>query len=52
MPVLDLITTTIVSIHHLLSRKNNNGMPDFDKDSDPFGGSGSSIDISDDDLPF
>jgi len=27
-------------------------MPDFDKDSDPFGGSGSSIDISDDDLPF
>ena len=32
--------------------QNNNGMPDFDKDSDPFGGSGSSIDISDDDLPF
>ncbi|GCF92400.1 single-stranded DNA-binding protein [Enterococcus florum] len=28
----------------------NNTMPDFDRDSDPF--SGSSIDISDDDLPF
>jgi len=31
---------------------NSSGMPDFDRDSDPFGGSGSTIDISDDDLPF
>ena len=29
-----------------------NEMPDFDRDSDPFGGTGSTIDISDDDLPF
>lgn len=28
------------------------GMPDFDRDSEPFSGSGSTIDISDDDLPF
>ncbi|MGM0219015.1 single-stranded DNA-binding protein [Enterococcus sp. AZ126] len=34
------------------SQSNNNGMPDFDRDSDPFGGTGSTIDISDDDLPF
>jgi single-strand DNA-binding protein len=34
------------------SQSNNNGMPDFDRDADPFGGSGSTIDISDDDLPF
>jgi len=27
-------------------------MPDFDRDSEPFSGSGSTIDISDDDLPF
>ena len=32
------------------SRSAKNTMPDFDRDSDPF--SGSSIDISDDDLPF
>ncbi|MGX7351995.1 single-stranded DNA-binding protein [Enterococcus canis] len=29
-----------------------NDMPNFDRDVDPFGGAGSSIDISDDDLPF
>ncbi|MEI5994005.1 single-stranded DNA-binding protein [Candidatus Enterococcus mansonii] len=34
------------------SQSNNNGMPDFDRDADPFAGSGSTIDISDDDLPF
>lgn len=34
------------------SQSNNNGMPDFDRDTDPFGGTGSTIDISDDDLPF
>ncbi|MGX7245426.1 single-stranded DNA-binding protein [Enterococcus quebecensis] len=34
------------------SQSNNNGMPDFDRDSDPFGGTGATIDISDDDLPF
>jgi single-strand DNA-binding protein len=34
------------------SQNNKNGMPDFDKDADPFSGSGSTIDISDDDLPF
>lgn len=34
------------------SQSSNNGMPDFDRDSDPFSGSGSTIDISDDDLPF
>lgn len=34
------------------SQSSNNGMPDFDRDSDPFGGTGSTIDISDDDLPF
>ncbi|MGL9726677.1 single-stranded DNA-binding protein [Enterococcus sp. DIV0756] len=32
------------------SQSAKNTMPDFDRDSDPF--SGSSIDISDDDLPF
>lgn len=35
------------------SNNGSSGMPDFDRDSsDPFGGSGSTIDISDDDLPF
>lgn len=34
------------------SSKSNNDMPSFDRDSDPFSGSGSTIDISDDDLPF
>ncbi|GGC95589.1 single-stranded DNA-binding protein [Enterococcus wangshanyuanii] len=34
------------------SQSSNNGMPDFDRDADPFGGTGSTIDISDDDLPF
>ena len=34
------------------STSSNNDMPSFDRDSDPFGGSGSTIDISDDDLPF
>ncbi|MBL1225489.1 single-stranded DNA-binding protein [Enterococcus sp. BWR-S5] len=34
------------------SNSGSSGMPDFDRDSDPFGGSGSTIDISDDDLPF
>ena len=29
-----------------------NDMPNFDRDSDPFGGSNSTIDITDDDLPF
>lgn len=30
----------------------NNYSPDYGEGSDPFGGSGSTIDISDDDLPF
>ena len=34
------------------STSSNNDLPSFDRDSDPFGGSGSTIDISDDDLPF
>ncbi|MBL1229319.1 single-stranded DNA-binding protein [Enterococcus sp. BWB1-3] len=34
------------------SNDNSSGMPDFNRDSDPFSGSGSTIDISDDDLPF
>lgn len=34
------------------SSQSSNGMPDFDREADPFGGSGSTIDISDDDLPF
>jgi single-strand DNA-binding protein len=35
------------------SSQSSNGMPDFDRDnSDPFGSGGSTIDISDDDLPF
>lgn len=34
------------------SQTNNNGMPDLDRDSDPFKGSRAVIDISDDDLPF
>ena len=34
------------------STSSKNDMPNFDRDSDPFGGSGSTIDISDDDLPF
>lgn len=35
------------------SQSNSNDMPSFDRDvADPFGGSGSTIDISDDDLPF
>ena len=34
------------------SMPNTNNMPDFDRESDPFSGSGSTIDISDDDLPF
>ena len=34
------------------SREPKNDIPDFDRSSDPFGGSGSTIDISDDDLPF
>lgn len=33
-------------------QSSNNTVPDFDRDSDPFAGSGSTIDISDDDLPF
>lgn len=31
---------------------NTQSQPDFERNSDPFGGSGSTIDISDDDLPF
>ncbi|OJG69651.1 single-stranded DNA-binding protein [Enterococcus phoeniculicola] len=34
------------------AQSSNNGMPDFNRDSDPFGGSSNTIDISDDDLPF
>ncbi|BAL61316.1 single-stranded DNA-binding protein [Melissococcus plutonius] len=35
------------------SQSQNNSMPDFDnKDTNPFGNAGSTIDISDDDLPF
>lgn len=30
----------------------NNGMPEFDRSMDPFGSEGTTIDISDDDLPF
>ena len=40
------------SFNNQPSSQSQNGMPDFDRDSDPFSGSGSTIDISDDDLPF
>ncbi|MGC6769084.1 single-stranded DNA-binding protein [Enterococcus sp. LJL128] len=34
------------------SNGSSSNTPDFNRDADPFGGSGSTIDISDDDLPF